>query len=121
MAFDPTKPVQTRDGRPARIICTDRKDDGWPIVAIYADNSAGRTEGVGCYTREGRFGDYGSDNRLDLVNVPVEREGYVVLYPHFEYMSNWAAAHKVFVGKSVAEKAAAKIEGGIVVPIKWQE
>ena len=33
--FDPTKPVQTRDGREARIICTDveRKGD-WPIVAL---------------------------------------------------------------------------------------
>ncbi len=33
--FDPTKPVQTRDGRYARILCTDFKD-AWPIVAAVA-------------------------------------------------------------------------------------
>lgn len=32
-AFDPTKPVQTRDGRKARIICTDAKGV-LPIIAL---------------------------------------------------------------------------------------
>jgi len=33
MSFDPTKPVQTRDGRKARILYTDIKS-GYPIVAL---------------------------------------------------------------------------------------
>jgi hypothetical protein len=33
MTLDPSKPVQTADGRPARIICTDR-DGSYPIVAL---------------------------------------------------------------------------------------
>ncbi len=37
-AFDPTKPVQTRDGRKARILCTDFKDV-WPIVAAVTTNT----------------------------------------------------------------------------------
>jgi len=31
--FDPSKPVQTRDGLPARIICTDAKCD-FPIIGL---------------------------------------------------------------------------------------
>lgn len=33
MKFDPTKPVRTKRGRPARIICTDRKGDR-PYIAL---------------------------------------------------------------------------------------
>ena len=39
MSFDPTKPVRTRDGRKARIICTDREAE-FPIVALISDHSA---------------------------------------------------------------------------------
>ena len=34
MTFDPTKPVQTRDGRKARIICTDLNNPAFRIVAV---------------------------------------------------------------------------------------
>lgn len=69
--FDPTKPVQTRDGLPARIICTDAEglEDGpeFTIVAIVDGE-------VGMYTDEGQFISDCLDPR-DLVNVPerVER------------------------------------------------
>ena len=68
MTFDPTKPVQTRDGRKARILCTDAKG-GQPIVALVTtfDNEAEhvvrfRSDG-GCYSR-------GADPVHDLINVP---------------------------------------------------
>lgn len=34
---DTTRPIITRDGRSARIICTDRVGK-WPIVALISDN-----------------------------------------------------------------------------------
>ena len=36
--FDPSKPVQTRDGRKARILCTDYKSNLSTIVALVASN-----------------------------------------------------------------------------------
>ena len=47
--FDPLKPVQTRDGRKARIICTDRKMDGFPILALIPSHS-GHMEHCYCFS-----------------------------------------------------------------------
>lgn len=76
--FDPTKPVQTRSGRAARIICADRRDpEGRTLVACTLDPLAG-TEYVGVYLPDGRknLGEGYAD--LDLVNIPAR--GYLVVW-----------------------------------------
>lgn len=66
--FDPTKPVQTRDGRKARIICTDRKGE-LPIVALIGDDEAR----LMFYTSMGLF--FENDvSRNDLINIPEKRK-----------------------------------------------
>jgi len=82
MTFDPSKPVQTRDGRKARIICTDRKHPDGPIVALieYPESSphAG-DETYRSYYADGRY--YPSvESPTDLVNVPVVTHKYNRLY-----------------------------------------
>lgn len=63
--FDPTKPVQTRDGRPARIICTDRYESNgqFPIVALV---NVGAYEQVSYHRTDGRTTNYPTP---DLVNI----------------------------------------------------
>lgn len=75
MTFDPTKPVQTRDGRPARIICTDREYD-LPIIAL-TKNSEGYDMIIQCHTDGFQLRNKEPD-RNDLVNVP--RTMYLNLY-----------------------------------------
>lgn len=77
--FDPTKPVQTRDGRPARILITDLKSE-WSIAA--AVNILGREE-LYSFTPDGYFDHPGNVNDLDLVNVPTKvlLEGWINVYP----------------------------------------
>ena len=59
--FNPDLPVQTRDGRKARIICKDKKGK-YPIVALIG-------EGIYAYLPNGKY--YGTlDNCLDLFNIP---------------------------------------------------
>jgi hypothetical protein len=65
-SFDPTKPVQFRKGKPARIICADRKDPRMPIVALYGDALSG--EGVAFFRADGTAICGSPEN--DLVNVP---------------------------------------------------
>jgi hypothetical protein len=77
MRFDPTKPVRTRDGRPARIITTERKCPmGQNIVALvsamhpYAEEIAVFTSdgtrdvrrrfGEPCYSHKNLVGQCGS-------------------------------------------------------------
>lgn len=62
--FDPTKPVKTRDGRAARILATNLKDDMYPIAA--AVTQADGTEAVLSYMGDGKT----SDPTSDLVNLP---------------------------------------------------
>lgn len=83
MTFDPTKPVQTKGGRKARIIAIDRLDrrsrDGddapFPIVALVKSHD-GRNEDVWSYMADGTW--WGDEN--DLVNVPEERDVWVNVY-----------------------------------------
>jgi len=71
--FDPTKPCTTRDGRPARVLCTDMKDHrnagrmtNNVIVALITN---GPSEHVATYYIDGTYSKSGK-NEKDLVNVP---------------------------------------------------
>lgn len=73
------KPVCTRDGRKARIICFDAKGD-FPIVALVETNNI---EEVYQYTNNGLFFHLES-NDLEIVNdlmmLPEKKEGWVNVY-----------------------------------------
>lgn len=81
--FDPKKPVRTRDGRQARIICTDRKDrPGWraiPYVALVVAADGG--EDTYWYHEDGTC--HNKVQELDLINIPEKHtlRGWVNVYP----------------------------------------
>ncbi len=79
MTFDPTKPVQTRDGRKARIIATDRNGSHYPIIALVSSKNY-KEELIVTYLANGSEDDCISQSPLDLVNVPEERELWVNVY-----------------------------------------
>ena len=68
------KPVCTRDGRKARIICFDLKNEEYPIVAAIGNDSS---ETLLCYTLNGEIvkGNYKSDK--DLMMLPKKRIGWI--------------------------------------------
>lgn len=63
---DLTKPVQTRDGRKARVICTDRVGE-FPVVALVASKEE---ESIYAYTAEGRYYADVQESPSDLFNIP---------------------------------------------------
>lgn len=73
-AFDPTKPVATRDGRKARIICTDRKDHAYPIVGLIMDADGNESENV--FTTCGHYFSHKDNDPRDLVNIPDRKVTY---------------------------------------------
>lgn len=75
--FDPKKPVQTRDGRKARIVCTDRKTNTQYTVLALIQNVGTDNESAYGYTADGSAG-AGLEQGRDLVNIPNKR--YVNLY-----------------------------------------
>ena len=74
--LDINKPVQTRDGRKARIIATDRKED-YSIVALIDED-----ETIISYTKEGHQ-IVNCENKTDLINVPEKRYLYINVYKDF--------------------------------------
>ena len=74
------KPVCTRDGRKARIICFDSKNDSRrPIVALVEHND---NELLYEYTIEGkeRFSHISTTETSDLMTLPEKKEGWVNVY-----------------------------------------
>ena len=74
---NPSKKVVTKDGLNARIICTDRKDLKFPIVALIETKSGG--EFLQYYTKDGTyFVDDLCD--ADLFFLPEKHEGWINLH-----------------------------------------
>ena len=72
---NPDREVVTRDCRPVRIICTDRKG-ATPIIALVND---GLSEELGhAFYSDGKiFSD--EDNELDLFFAPTKHEGWIII------------------------------------------
>lgn len=73
------KPVCTRNGQKARIICFDVKSENYPILALIEDENSIR-EIPATYTNEGRFHHDNSIHTLDLVMLSEKREGWINIY-----------------------------------------
>ena len=63
-----------RDGRNARIICTDRKDFQYRIIA-FIQTKTGTNEELYAYTAEGLYVG-GAESRRDLFFAPEKKEGW---------------------------------------------
>ena len=75
---NPSRKLVTRDGRNARIICTDKKGFEYPIVALIENKLEG-FEGVLYYTKDGEYTANKSSDK-DLFFAPEKHEGWVNLY-----------------------------------------
>lgn len=98
--LDLGKPVQTRMGQPARIICTDRKvyagaRNKFPVVALVQERDG--VEAALFYSLEGLSPINPSSN--NLINVPERIKGWINVYDVALYES-----------KEIAEKASAGSE-----------
>ena len=77
----PTRKVVTEDGRNARIICTDVKDDDYPILALVEQPEDSDHEDVYSYTKDGHY--FTSDCLLtehNLFFAPEKHEGWLNIY-----------------------------------------
>ena len=70
------KPVCTRDGRKARIICFDAKGEK-PIIALIAN---GNSEDVNYYYITGKVRFLDKEDENDLMMLPEKKEGWVNIY-----------------------------------------
>lgn len=84
MTTDLTKPVQTRDGRPARVVFTDRKSPptcGYAVAGALVETTRGE-ENFYWYNEDGTRWAAKGPVPTDLVNVPVKTSTWQTIYEH---------------------------------------
>ena len=114
---NPERKVVTRDGRPVRIVCTDRKGlCTKPIVALITLPNC--DEIVKCFWADG-IDTAGSEDKNDLFFVPTKHEGWMNLYEK---------GFGLVIGDLVrdSEEAAKKIAAGdedyiATIKVEWEE
>ena len=75
---NPSKKVVTRMGRKVRIICTDREDSIYPVVALVKDDNR-KLDVLVTYTKDGIPAEY-NEEYYTLFFVPEKKEGWINLY-----------------------------------------
>ena len=115
------KPVCTRDGRKARIICYDRQSDhGFPLVALVENTGAEKDEDVHFYRANGTAAT--AESAYDLMMATEHHEGYINVYRHPESKSYWGSS--IFDTKEEAYEYISTISDAVVVAtvkIEWEE
>ena len=117
------KPVCTRDGRKARIVCFDTKGD-MSITALITnkaidnDNKVSETEEVHFYYENGRCNEY----RYDLMMLHEKKEGWVNVYKsEFDDFPAILGAGYVYNTKEEAINNAVSDITIATVKIQWEE
>ena len=115
---NPSRKVVTRDGRRVRIICTDRRDLNFPIIALI-ENISGGGEKACSYTKDGRHYTACSDI-LDLFFAPEKHEGWINVYRNSDTGHTYAGA--VYDSKEDAERRKIIDENYVTtIKIEWEE
>ena len=109
---NPSRKVVTRDGRKVRIICTDRRDLNFPIIALI-ETRPGGGEVTYSYTKGGRHCTACAD--FDLFFAPEKHEGWVCILRGF--------ASGYYTDGIFDSEEKAKERGGSIatVKIEWEE
>ena len=122
---NPSRKVVTRDGRSARICCTDRKSEEQPIVALIASLTED-SEYVGTYRKDGIWSTCGCASELDLFFAPEKHEGWVNIYKAgvqretLGYLVTRYAGSCIWSTEEEA-KAAADPDPVATIKIEWEE
>lgn len=112
---NPTKKVITRNGRSARIICTDAKGN-FPIIALVETYNGAET--VIRLNENGHFYNDTEDYH-DLFFAPVKKSGWINLYKMNSIIS---PGPRVYDTKEEAESAAGDKSYYIsTIKIEWEE
>lgn len=115
---NPKRKIVTRDGRSARIVCTDRKSNvDFPIIALVMNNSG--EEYTESYRKNGSWNWSGVQNNSDLVFAPEKKVGWMNLYKRDFGL---VQGDLVCDSEEAAKKIAAGDEDYIsTIKIEWEE
>lgn len=116
---NPSKKVITRDSKSVRIICTNRKSEGYSVVALIKDKFIKGEEIIRSYTKEGKH----CTNRQsedDLFFAPEKKEGWINIYKTKQ--SRYTLGSSIYNSKEEARDAVYNSEEYVTtIKIEWEE
>ena len=111
---NPSQKVMTRDGRKARIVCTDMKN-AQPILALITE---GNREDIRFYSQNGVWCNDFPNHKLDLVFAPIKKKGWINIFR----CKTELYIGDVFEIKEEAEKMGKLSKNYITtIKIEWEE
>lgn len=119
---NPNRKVVTRDGRSVRIVCTNRLDNNYPVVALVHD---GDSEICYSYTIFGKlYTNQNRDTELDLFFAPEKKIGWTNVYKYT--FGGTHLGEVIYNSKEEAENNAKVYETDIntyitTIKIEWEE
>lgn len=111
---DPSREIVTRDGRKARIICTDRVIDNYQIVALIQFRDR---EIIQSYTELGHAS-HGHTDTLDLFFAPIKRKGWINIYKEKNEDYSFGRIYKTKEDAKLGQPANSEIA---TIMIEWEE
>ncbi len=115
---NPSRKVVTRDGRRARVICTDMKSTTYPVVALIGNCSDG-FEQLFTFSKNGEYA-VNESSRSDLFFAPEKHEGWINIY-RSEY-EDYYKGKIIYSSKEDAIKRGEKTPDYITTTkIEWEE
>lgn len=103
------KPVRTRDGRKARIVCFDRKVLLYSVIALIEEPDG--EEDIVLYSKDGHYEPDGTLCELDLMMFPEKKEGWAMI-----------CKSELYESEEIALEDAKRFEDYIkTVKVEWYE
>ena len=112
---NPSMKVVTREGKNVRIVCTDKKGNDYPVVALIEWE---KTEEACDYTKDGCLND-GRITEYDLFFAPEKHEGWANLYL---CDGEYSLDDVIYSSRIDAEESGKKFEDYLTtIQIEWEE
>ena len=111
---NPSKKVVTREGKPARIICTDVKGASYSVLALV---DKGDYEGPTLYTKKGEY-NLGTECSYDLFFAQEKHEGWVNVY---KSGFGWSLGASIWQTEEEAKKWIGAADYATTIKIEWEE
>ena len=111
---NPSRKVVTRDGRPVRIICTDKKNAFYPVIALV--KTAYFEVTIEC-TANGKY-EQDNETKWDIFFAPEKHEGWINVYPDWDVNNKYYG--NIYDSEDAAKRCARRCPH-MTIKIEWEE
>ena len=112
---NPSRKVVTREGNPARIICTDAKFEKYPLVALITKKDG--QEFIAIFDTLGKY-HCKHYSYLDLFFASEKHEGWINLY---KSGIGWSLGANIWQTEAGAKKWVGATDSTVTIKIEWEE